>query len=334
MKAKEIMTAFGKIVISGCIAFVVMTLFCFFYYNVPVHSPNENGSTDYRWTPDAFYCRATEGFAFGMTNNEGLLNAEDFTENSKIDILLMGSSHMEAYNVQQKNSVAGVLNDTLGDKNVYNIGVSGHNFLTCCANFESALDFYSPSDYVIIETSQLDFSAEKLQSVIDGTLPEISDHSGGILSLLSRNQFLRQAYTQLKSFVGNGNTDPDLSAESADENDVQEDTSEELSSVISNLAQTASQHDTKLIIFYHPSTGINSDGSLLLPDDHFYRNLFKEICEENGVIFLDMTERFQTEYDTDHVLPHGFSNSSVGSGHLNADGHAMIADELYKIIGD
>ena len=87
-----------------------------------------------------------------------------------------------------------------------------------------------------------------------------------------------------------------------------------------------------MIIFYHPTTRINSDGSLLLPNDAEKRETFSNLCKQNGIIFLDMTERFKYEYKVNHVLPHGFINSSVGSGHLNKYGHKMIADELYKLI--
>ena len=88
----------------------------------------------------------------------------------------------------------------------------------------------------------------------------------------------------------------------------------------------------KLIILYHPSTQINADGSILFPDDEKDRMKYSNLCDEYGITFLDMTERFRLEYETKHILPHGFFNSSIGSGHLNKYGHEMIADELYRII--
>ena len=38
------------------------------------------------------------------------------------------------------------------------------------------------------------------------------------------------------------------------------------------------------------------------------------------------------EYENEAVLPYGFTNTSIGSGHLNKNGHAMIAESLYEII--
>ena len=321
----------GKTLASGILAFLVMTVFCLVYYNTPVHYPNDSGATDYRWVSNKFYSRLTEGTAHGKTNNEGFLNSYDYTVGMKIDILVMGSSHMEGYQVDQSDSVAGRLGGLMGNKRVYNIGTSGHDFCVCCDNFRAALEYYRPSECVIIETSGLNFTSEKLSSVLDGTLPEIPDHSGGIVGLLSRNQFIRLAYEQMKGFMRQA------SADSADmETPVQpvkmELNSEKLDQVLSELSETASKFGTDIIIFYHPSTQLNKDGSLLLPDNLELREEFSSLCAKNGITFLDMTDRFQYEYDTNHILPHGFINSSVGSGHLNKYGHGMIADELYKLI--
>lgn len=307
-----------------------MTLVCFIYYNIPVHYPNSDGSTDYKWEPNSFYSRGTEGFAFGRTNNDGFNNSIDYTNDMDINVLIMGSSHTEAYQISQSESVTGRLNALLEDKTVYNIGVSGHNFLVCSCNFEAAMEKYHPSQYVVIETARIAFTNEELNSVLTGTLPELPDHSGGILGFLSSNQFLRLIYAQLKGFMGQAAEDNDevessIRPQNAD--------SETLDDVLSMLSKINAQYGTKIIIVYHPAARINSDGSLLLPSEDTERELFSSLCMKNDITFLDMTERFTYEYNVNHLLPHGFANSSVGNGHLNKYGHQMIADELHKIIG-
>ena len=89
-----------------------------------------------------------------------------------------------------------------------------------------------------------------------------------------------------------------------------------------------------IIIFYHPGIAIHQDGSISTNGDSTIIHLFQEVCEENGIYFLDMSDRFQQEYEESYTLPYGFANTSVGSGHLNKYGHAMIADELYKLISE
>lgn len=44
-----IIKGLGKVIISGCIAFVILTGLCNFYYNVPIQYECEDGSTDYKW---------------------------------------------------------------------------------------------------------------------------------------------------------------------------------------------------------------------------------------------------------------------------------------------
>lgn len=332
MRAKKVAVWCCKAFLAGCLAFSVMTLFCTVYYNIPLYYPNSDGSTDYKWTPNCFYSRGTEGFALGKTNNDGFINSIDYTEDMDIDVLIMGSSHMEAYYVSQSESVTGRLNALSEDKTVYNIGVSAHSFLTCCCNFEAAIEKYRPSYHVVIETSRIAFTSEELNSVLTGTFPELPQHrSGGIIGFLSENPFLRLIYSQLRYCMDQAADDnekaaPNTQLQRAD------DSSETLNGVFSLLSKTATQHGTGIIIVYHPTTQINSDGSLLLPSEDKERERFANLCEKNGITFLDMTERFKYEYDVNHILPHGFINTSVGNGHLNKYGHEMIADELHKII--
>ncbi len=326
----------GKAFLAACFAFLVMTGFCVLYDNTPVHYPNSSGATDYTWAPHFLYTELTEGAGLGRTNNEGLMNPYDYSDGMEIDILVMGSSHMEAKQVAQSESVAGRLSALLSGKHVYNIGVSGHGFTTCCANFEAALRRYRPSEYVIIETSGLDFSAESLNAVLNGTVDEIPDHSTGLVGFLSKNPFLRLVYHQLSGFTGGGRK----ILEDEDEDDVPVNDGEEsafdrtlMDRVLCSLRESAAAYGTKILIFYHPTTQIDREGELLLPDDGAARAAFSDLCAKNDIIFLDMTERFQREYDENHLLAHGFFNSSVGNGHLNKYGHEMIADEIYKLIG-
>jgi len=331
VRAKRVAVWCCKAFLAGCLAFSVMTLFCIVYYNVPLHHFNSDGSTDFKWEPDHFYSRGTEGFAFGKTNNDGFVNSIDYTEGMDINVLIMGSSQIEAYQVSQSESVTGRLNALLEDKTVYNIGVSGHYFLTCCCNLEAALEKYRPSCRVVVETSRIAFTSEELNSVLTGTFPEMPVHSNEIINFLFRNQFLKLIYHQIQDFMAptaadNKETVSNTQLQSA------EDSRETLNDVLSLLSRIAAQHRTGIIIVYHPTTKINSDGSLLLPSEDKQREVFANLCEKNGITFLDMTERFEYEYDVNHILPHGFTNSSVGSGHLNKYGHEMIADELHKII--
>lgn len=322
--------ALGKIVVSGIIAFVILTLFCFFYYNIPAHNANRDGSTDYKWEANAFYSRGTEGFAWGKTNNEGFTNMFDYDDGMKIDILIMGSSHMEAYQVDMGQSTASKLNALLENETVYNIGVSAHNFLTCAGNLRAALNKYRPTKYVVIETASVSFSDKAITRAINEKTAELPSNDGGITGMLQKNPYLRLIYRQIKDYKN-------LQAEEAEspEATAGSDTAASeslLDGLLQKMSVWAEEYSTKIIIVYHPGINIASNGTIELIADQNAIALFQRSCENNGILFLDMSDRFKEEYNSSYILPYGFSNSPVGKGHLNKYGHAMIAEELHDLI--
>lgn len=319
---------FAKALVSGVLALTILTAFCVLYYNLPVHSSTMDGATDYSWQKNKFYSRGTEGFAWGKTNNEGYLNPYDYQDGMNIDVLLMGSSHMEAFNVAMEDSTASQLDLLLESETVYNIGVSAHTFLTCCNNFEDALKKYNPQKYVVIETATLSFGEKELEKAIQGTYEELPSHSGGIIGLLQKNQFLRLLYSQLTNWKDASNQPPNTNQPTQSENDYEA----LYLGLLTKLSQMANSYGVKLIILHHPRVTIDTKNDVAIIKDTESIQRFATYCEMSGVEFLDMSNRFLAEYNENHILPHGFANTSVGKGHLNKHGHRMIAEELFKIM--
>ena len=319
---------FLKAGVSAVLALAILTGFCMLYYNVPIHYDTSHGATDYAWQYNQFYSRGTEGFALGKTNNEGYVNKADYTEGQKTHILIMGSSHMEAFNVGMEESTAAVLGSLLPEKTVYNIGMSAHTFLNCADNLSAAMEKYKPTDYVILETSNLRYTNGNLQTVLEKKVSHLSSPTDGIVGMLQKNQFLRLLYAQLANF---GKDDTSNKASTAPQKKTW--ASEELySALITRLVSTVSQYGAKLIILYHPPLSLQEDGTATVTDDRELSAFFAEVCKESGAQFLDMAEIFTENYEKSHVLPHGFSNTSVGTGHLNKNGHKMIAQAICDLI--
>ena len=330
---KAALKTFGKIIVSGSIAFMILTLFCFLYYNIPVHSTNKDGSTDYKWESDVFYSQGREGFGWGKTNNDGFSNMFDYGSDMEIDILIMGSSHMEARQMGIGQSAASKLNALLGTETVYNIGVSGHSFLTCANNLRAALNKYQPTKYVVIETSSVSFSDPAIALAINEETPELPSHNVGIIGLLQKNPYLRLIYAQISNY--NVLQAEDIEDAEGFEVPAESDTAVDenlLAELLHKMSVMAGEYGAKLIIAYHPDISIASDGTLNLNADQNAITQFRRSCGANGILFLDMSSRFKEEYESSYILPYGFPNSPVGSGHLNQFGHAMMADELYSLI--
>ena len=309
-----------NITISSLLAFIILNAFCFFYYNVPTHSKSIDGASDYVWEKNKYYCSATEGISWGKTNNEGYFNINDYE--GDVDILVMGSSHLQGLSVKQEDNVSTILAN-LTNKNIYNIAIAGHNFKVCTANLDNALNKYKP-DIVVIETNRLVFSLEEIEKTISGQLSEISSSDNKIVNFLQKSDFLRLTYSQLENFINNSKNSSSSNKNSFD--------AENTDKLLKYISDTTNKYNTKVIILYHPTVSLNEDGTLSVNSDIDVSNSFKNLCEKNSLSFVDMSNRYQEEYKKNYTLPSGFINTAVASGHINKYGYRMIAEELYEVI--
>lgn len=327
-----------KAAFSGMIALLLLHILCLFYYNLPIHFTSGDGATDYVWEKDFRYSNLTEGYGRGKTNNEGYLNPFDYTEDMEIDILVMGSSHMEAFQLAMDQTAVAQLRKLRSEDQVYNLGCSGHDFLVCAGNLAAAVEKYQPRKFVVFETSSAVFSESEVQAILDGTAAELPSYSDGLMGMLQRNKYFCLLYKQLLALPAliNPPANP-IARQSITTEDFQIDMVPSNSSVKKNanlrilleqMKNTAASSGARLIIIYHPSLSIQPDTSVKANGSSADVRTLSNLCGETGILFLDMTDRFLEEYENNHVLPHGFFNSSVGNGHLNQYGHAMIAESL------
>lgn len=322
--SKMKLKALGKVAVSGIIAFAILTGFCFFYCNTPVITgASKDEPTDYTLEANTFYSLGTEGFSWGKTNNEGFTNMFDYEDGMRIDVLIMGSSHMEAHQVDMSQSTAGRLNALLENETVYNIGVSSHSFVTCASNFRAALNKYQPTKYVVIETGKVSFTDEAIALAINEETAELyTMDQSVIIASLKKNPYLRLLYSQMKDYK---TFRAGVESDTAFSENL-------LADLLQKLRLLAEEYGAKVIIVYHPELNIAPDGALDIIADQNAVALFKKSCDDHEILFLDMSNRFKEEYESAYILPYGFCNSPVGTGHLNKYGHAMIADELYNLI--
>ena len=249
------------------------------------------------------------------------MNIGDYAPGMNIEILIMGSSHMEAYQIIQRDSAASLLSSEYGLK-VYNTAISGHFFASCSSGLKAAVKKYKPSKFAVIETATVDFTENTVNEILRNTVSKQPASDKGILSVLRRNKYLRLVRYQLYLMFRQKSVN-------VPENPAGR---KILSEMLEKLNKDVSLSGAKLIIAYHPSVSLNKDGTMKINDDPEIVRQFSELCAENGIYFLNMAGRFLEEYKKDYTLPHGFANTSVGKGHMNVYGHRMLADEIYRLI--
>ncbi len=119
-----------KPILSVVVSIIVLSLFLLLYNLLPVHIINPKGNTDYIWPANAVWVKMTEGISYGKFDSNGYNNLEAI---DSPDIILLGSSHMEATNIMQDETIATLLNKYFKGKYlVYNLGISGHDFYKTC----------------------------------------------------------------------------------------------------------------------------------------------------------------------------------------------------------
>lgn len=97
-------------------------------------------------------------------------------------------------------------------------------------------------------------------------------------------------------------------------------------------SNAAKESEVTLIIAYQPSQYLNEDGDVAYSHSNKDIEIFEQECKKQDIIFCDLTDEFTELYDEKNVLAHGFSNTSVGSGHLNKYGHKVIAEAIVSKI--
>ena len=331
---KKVVTELLKIIIAGFVSICLLSVFiCFFSFS-GIHITNSTGATDYTWEPNQRKAQITEGFSWLYMDENGFNNMIQL--DSKIDNLVMGSSHMEAVNIAGDENVAYLLNQYIPDEYTYNIGMSGHTIYTCVQNMEAAVLEYAPSDYIILETDTVELSADKMTEVLSNSYPEIPSYDSGILYLLQKKvPLIKNIYRALgdwrnSDIKASGDNNKQGAIEIADnEND---EYTEILNSFLAKVYGDAISSGAQLMIVYHPLTEIDQHGDMINTTDENALNEFEKACKDIGIIFVDMTSDFEELYEEKHILAHGFINTAVGDGHLNKYGHKAIAERLTTII--
>lgn len=340
---KEKIVWLAKAFVALVVAFCILSGFCSFYYNLPVHLSNPTKATDYYWEENSCSIKATEGFARVRVDDKGFVNTYE-PKGESIDVLVMGSSHTEGFNVGEKENYTYLLNEKFSESDdlyFYNIGISGHTFQKCLYNLEAAINEYNPQKYIVIEAAYDLLSSEDIDGIQNGTVSYISSNDSGLVYYLQKSNLFRLLYAQFSNVLKNEalpefdfkeNNDSSEKADSVSESDEPAEYERKLDAVLKESSELAKNNGCKLIVAYMTQLEIDYSGTVCDREIKDEVIIFESICEKYDIGFIDLYDSFADYYEENDTLLQGFSNTKVGVGHINKYGHAVIADELYAYI--
>lgn len=101
------------------------------------------------------------------------------------------------------------------------------------------------------------------------------------------------------------------------------------------LLRTLRGQGRNVAFLYCPMVPAPGNGGVVAEDpDKACKALFREVCADQGVGFVDLTDAFNGFYRNEAAFPRGFPNSRAGEGHLNRDGHRLVAGALADLFGE
>lgn len=327
-----------KIIGAGITAFVITSVLLIGYGFYLPHVSNPDGNTDFKWVGGSFFVNGYEGYGFGRFDSNGFNNPK-YIENP--DVVIVGSSHMEATHVRQNQTTASKLAKYLEESgknySVYNMGVAGHTFSKVCAYLpETFKQFSKPPKYLIIETENTTITPANADAIVNHKIDVQSSSSSKIVRFIQSIPTFRILYSQYKRgladrFLPDSFFISSSSADEPNENNEQFLPGISYEKVMQYIASFEKTYGTTIIIFYHPTEVIGSDGAVSFPNK-ISTTPFSESAANNDIDFLNMKDSFVEMYNNEHKLPHGFITGEIGVGHLNSDGHDLIAKKLSEKI--
>ncbi len=327
-----------QIICSSLFAIVMLSFFVVFYSFSGIHIDNVPFGTDYKWEEHQLKSTMTEGFSFFCVDKNGFNNVISFDDDSNIDILLMGSSQMEAVNVGKHDNTGYLLDKMLPEQRVYNIGISGHQLYNCVNNLSSALSYYRPTEYVVIVTDSVNMDTTLMRQVLDGDYPHIPSYDSGIVYFVQKwIPAVKNLYKNIEDWmamspvVWNKGLQTVFNSEDGDDDCYEDNYDTVLISFLEMVSDVSKKNNVKPIIVYQSPVELDEEGMIIKTANPDVQR-FEKACRSKDIAFIDMTTAFSELYEKEHRLPHGFANTAVGVGHLNKYGHRMIAGEITKYV--
>lgn len=303
--------------------------------------------TRYTWVvpPHARIVSSAEGWSSTLTNSMGLLDDELRVPRARVRAVLLGDSFTEALQVARRDNFGSVAERRVPGLEVVNVGYSGRSPV----EYSDWLEEYGSRlvpDIVVVQLNDSDLR-DLVNPVARARLATVAARPSGVppegrLARLSRRVLRNSALATVtwrrlkqlatderkqltKHFRGAGAVAADsaLEAPAADPR---------LPALMDALHRRIVAHAPRLVYLYIPS--VDYFGPRFDYGEPQAAAFYHAFAARNRLVLVDPLDEIRAEFARTGQPLHGFPNSVMGGGHLNAAGHRVVGERLARAIAE
>ena len=321
---------------------LIFNALMFLYNRQPGWLERSGGATMSIWNPGTYIVQGQEGYGIHAIDEKGYLNYGELVSSDYV--LVVGSSQTEGKEVRAGERYCDILNVLLreeqglnaNDLPVYNVSMDANYLPKIIAGFTALITEFPNSRCIVFEIGTTCYSEKEIDQMLSQRKYSENETGENIGNYLSKKEkiklFIKETvplfnqikmqYNALRSKNGDG-TETKYEVTELNEQEY----ATQLKEVFDLLS---GMYSGQIVFLYHPSIEITNEG--IMVDHENTKEVFEKTCGIYDFQFVDMTEVFIDAYKTNYLVPYGFSNTTLGTGHLNKYGHKMIAQELHRTI--
>lgn len=331
---------------AAVVALLICNMLAFVYERPVGWIELQQGATHSIWRPGALLIHGIEGRGVYTVDSNGYIN-----ENKKLGnkyTIVIGASHTQGKEITKGERYSDLLNEALTSETdelaVYNLSSDAYFFPDIIQGFSASVQAFPNAERVIIETGSIQYEADVIEKAMDQRIFDENQMGAGVFSSSSAKEkikfWIKETFPLISRYKGQLETYQSQKMNVAKENkEVKKNIKEagEKFDIISYkqsmnkaLRLIRNEFDGEIIILYHPNVTLGEDGMSVTTS--IVDDIFTELCKDNNIVLINVADQFLEEYESNYLVPYGFNNTSMGVGHLNKEGHRMIAQAVMKHI--
>lgn len=342
-----------KWLIGFLIAFLIIWPLSLLYVDsIPLYVKAEGGNFFHRM-PGSSVRQYREGFARTNIGQYGLIGVGKINHDQTQKILIWGDSFVEAFNVPDEKKMSFVLSkmaqrtfkDSITGVSIGRSGNSIADYYYQIPYYESRLTPIMAHFFIIghiedtLPDQQSAHGAKFVSMPTYAIYPENQEryHYDVYRKFLSRLKLDFLWYSardcQAKKWKWLPSVEKDNQNKLSSSTEKKEDDMMKAWTYL--FDQLKKQTDKPIVmVLLSDLPYLKKHQIVLSEDDNYIREKFKHACSVNNIGLIDMQQSFVSYYQSTGRFPRGFINSHPWEGHLNEDGHALVASGIFKYLKD